>query len=281
MRDHRAEFRITTMGRVLEIHRSGFYAWVANPVPRRSTEDQKLLEQIRHFWNESDGGYGSPRICIDLRAAGVRCGRNRIAKLMRENGIPAIAKRNRRRGTYSRPEHASSNILDREFTHEQIDTAWATDITYIRTWEGWRYLAVVMDLASRRIIGWSMHRTMHRDLVVPALRSAVWRRRPTGAVLIHSDQGSQYASDDWIRFCNEHHLKRSMSRRGNAYDNAAVESFFASLKKERVRRRTYRTIAEARTEVVDYIEVFYNRKRRHEHLGGISPVEFEQGQLVA
>jgi putative transposase len=138
-----------------------------------------------------------------------------------------------------------------------------------------------MDLASRRIIGWSMQRTMHRDLVVQALLSAVWRRRPQQDVLVHSDQGSQYISDDWKRFCGDHHIIHSMSRRGNAYDNAAMESFFASLKKERVRRRTYRTIAEARTDVFDYVEVFYNRKRRHEHLGGMSPVEYEEKKLVA
>jgi putative transposase len=269
------------MCRVLEIHRSGFYAWLRNPLSRRAREDEWLVEQIRHFWNESDGTYGSPRIFLDLRGVGERCGKNRVAKLMRENGICAVAQRKRRNGSYATPEKAESNILDREFTRDELDTAWVTDITYIRTWEGWLYLAAVMDLASRRIIGWSMQRTMHSDLVLQALLSAVWRRRPKDAVIVHSDQGSQYGSDDWIRFCDEHNLVRSMSRRGNAYDNAAMESFFASLKKERVRRRTYRRIAEARADVFDYIEVFYNRKRRHEHLGGMSPVEFEEKKLVA
>lgn len=281
MRDHRTEFRVVTMCRVLGIHRSGFYAWLKNPLSRRAREDERLVEQIRHCWGESDGVYGSPRIFIDLRDAGVQCGKNRVAKLMSENGISAIAKRKRRNGSYAPPQPASANILDREFDQDELDTAWVTDITYIRTWEGWLYLAVVMDLASRRIIGWTMQRTMHRDLVIQALLSAVWRRRPKGQVLIHSDQGSLYASDDWIRFCDEHNLVRSMSRRGNAYDNVAMESFFASLNKERVRRRTYRTIVEARADVFDYIEVFYNRKRRLEHLGGMSPVEFEEKKLVA
>ena len=281
MRDHRTEFRVTTMCRVLGIHRSGFYAWLRNPVSQRGAEDERLVGQIRHFWEESDGVYGSPRIFIDLRENGERCGKNRVAKLMRENGITAIARRRRPRGSYVEPERAESNVLDRQFAQEELDTAWATDITYIRTWEGWLYLAVVMDLASRRIIEWSMQRTMHRDLVIQALLSAVWRRRPEQEVIIHSDQGSQFASDDWIRFCDAHGLIRSMSRRGNAYDNAAVESFFASLKKERVRRRTYRTTAEARADVFDYIEAFYNRKRRHEHLGAMSPVEFERKKLVA
>jgi len=269
------------MCRVLGIHRSGFYAWLKNPLSRRAREDARLVEHIRHFWNESNGAYGSPRIFLDLREVGVSCGRNRVAKLMRENGISAVPKRRRPNSSYVHPEKAQSNILDREFNHDQLDTAWVTDITYIRTWEGWLYLAAVMDLASRRIIGWSMQRTIHRDLVLQALLSAVWRRRPQQPVIVHSDQGSQYASDDWVRFCDEHNLVRSMSRRGNAYDNAAMESFFASLKKERVRRRTYRTIAEARADVFDYIEVFYNRKRRHEHLGGMSPVEFERKKLVA
>jgi len=281
MKDHRTEFRVTTMCRVLGIHRSGFYAWLRTPISQRREENERLVEQIRHFWNESDGVYGSPRIFMDLRENGERCGKNRVARLMREHGITAIAKPKKPTGRYAKPQQASANVLDRQFDHEQLDSAWATDITYIRTWEGWLYLAIVMDLSSRRIIGWSMQRTMHRDLVIQALLSALWRRRPERELIIHSDQGSQYASDDWVRFCEAHSLVRSMSRRGNAYDNAAVESFFASLKKERVRRRTYRTLAEARADVFDYIEVFYNRKRRHEHLGGLSPVEFEQRKLVA
>jgi putative transposase len=281
VRDHRTEFRVTTMCRVLGIHRSGFYAWLKNPVSHRSTENERLVEQIRHFWNERDGVYGSPRIFIDLRENGETCGKNRVAKLMREHGITAITRSKRRPGSYMKPEQASSNNLDGEFDQDELDTAWATDITYICTWEGWLYLAVVMDLSSRRIIGWLMQRTMHRDLVIQALLSALWRRRPEREVIIHSDQGSQYVRDDWIRFCDAHNLVRSMSRCGNDYDNAAVESFFASLKKERVRRRANRTLAEARSDVFDYIEVFYNRRHRHEYLDGMSPVESEEKKLVA
>ena len=269
------------MCRVLGIHRSGFYAWLKQPMSTREREDEHLLEHIRHFWNESDGTYGSPRVFLDLRAVGERCGRHRVARLMRANGISAAPKRRRPKGTYAKPEHARANLLNREFNRDELDTAWVTDITYIRTWQGWLYLAAAMDLASRRIVGWSMQRTMHRDLVVQALLSAVWRRRPQQDVLVHSDQGSQYISDDWKRFCSDHHIVHSISRRGNAYDNAAMESFFASLKKERVRRRTYRTIAEARADVFDYVEVFYNRKRRHEHLGRMSPVEYEEKKLAA
>ena len=269
------------MCRVLKVHRSGFYAWLKKPLSPRAEENDRLVDQIRHFWVESEGVYGSPRILNDLRDVGVKCGKNRVARLMRENGIVGVTKLRRPRGRYVDPPQAPSNVLDRDFDQDELNAAWVTDITYIRTWEGWLYLAVVMDLGSRRIVGWSMQNTMHRDLVIQALLSALWRRRPEREVIIHSDQGSQFSSDDWIRFCKSHNLVRSMSRRGNAYDNAAVESFFASLKKERVRRRTYKTRAEARADIFDYIEVFYNRKRRHAHLGGLSPVEYEQKKLVA
>lgn len=281
MRDYRTEFRVTTMCRVLKVNRSGFYAWLKKPLSARARENERLVEDIRYYWNQSEGVYGSPRIFIDLRAGGIRCGKNRVARLMRENGIAGVAKLRKPKGPYVEPAQASSNVLDRNFNQDELNAAWVTDITYIRTWEGWLYLAVVMDLGSRRIVGWSMQNTMHRDLVIQALLSALWRRRPAREVLIHSDQGAQYSSDDWIRFCDAHNLVRSMSRRGNPHDNAAVESFFASLKKERVRRRTYKTRAEARADIFDYIEVFYNRKRQHEHLGGLSPVEYEKKKLVA
>jgi len=163
-----------------------------------------------------------------------------------------------------------------EFDVACPDLAWATDITYIRTYEGWLYLCVVLDLYSRKIVGWSMKSTLARDLVLDALLMAVWRRRPKDSVIVHSDQGSQYGSDDWIRFCKAHNLQPSMSRRGNCYDNAAAESFFGSLKKERVRRRIYATRQDARADLFDYIEVFYNRSRRHSYLGQVSPTEYEK-----
>ena len=167
------------------------------------------------------------------------------------------------------------NILCQEFAVEQLNTTWVTDITHIPTLEGWLYVAMVMDLCSRRIVGWSMQATMHRDLVIQALLSARWRRMPTNTVIIHSDQGSQYASNDWSAFCRDNGFTPSMSRRGNCYDNAAMESFFASMKKERTRRYRYRTRDEAKSAIFDYVEVFYNRKRRHEYLGQRSPVDYE------
>jgi len=165
--------------------------------------------------------------------------------------------------------------LNREFSVSEPDVAWVTDITYIRTWQGWLYLAVVLDLYSRKVIGWSMKPSMHRDLVLDAVMMAVWRRKPKRSVIIHSDQGSQYGSDDWVRFCKTHNLNPSMSRRANCWDNAVAESFFSSLKKERIKKRIYKTRELARADIFDYIEVFYNRSRRHSHLGGVSPEAFE------
>ena len=171
---------------------------------------------------------------------------------------------------------AAPNRLQQQFTVDRSDSVWVTDITYIRTHEGWLYLAVVIDLYSRAVIGWSMQSTMKTEMVLDALLMAVWRRRPKQSVIIHSDQGSQFGSDDFSRWCNEHHLVPSMSRRGNCYDNAVAESFFSSLKKERVKRKIYGSRAEARADLFDYIEVFYNRKRRHSHLNQMSPMTFEQ-----
>lgn len=175
-----------------------------------------------------------------------------------------------------RPSLLAPNHLNRAFTVAQPDQVWVTDITYIRTWQGWLYLAVVIDLHSRKVVGWSMKPTLSRELALDALLMALWRRKPSGRVLVHSDQGSQYGSDDWRRFCQSHNLEPSMSRRGNCWDNAVAESFFSSLKKERIRKRIYKTRDLARSDVFDYIEAFYNRTRRHSHLGGISPEAFER-----
>ena len=183
------------------------------------------------------------------------------------------------RGPYGRPSIIAPNKLKREFTVDYPDRAWVTDITYIRTWQGWLYLAVVMDLFARKVVGWSMKPTLARELVLDAILMAVWRRKPKRKVLVHSDQGTQYGSDDWLRFCRDHDLEPGMSRRGNCWDNAVVESFFSSLKKERIKKRIYKTRELARADVFDYIDVFYNRKRRHSHLGGVSPEPFEQASI--
>jgi len=268
-----------TMCRVLRVQRSGFYAWLRQPVSARGREDLRLLGLIRSFYAESGGLYGSPRIHKDLREFGERCGENRVARLMKQDGIRA------QRG-YKRPRYKAGpatiiapNRVQQAFSIDQPNRVWVTDITYIRTYEGWLYLAVVIDLFSRHVVGWSMKPTLAREIVLDALLMAIWRRRPKQEVIIHSDQGSQYGSDDWLRFLKEHNLKPSMSRRGNCYDNAVVESFFSSLKKERIRRKIYATRAEARAEIFDYIEVFYNRTRRHSHLGQVSPAAYEAGSM--
>ena len=264
------------MCRLLRASRSGFYAWIHKPLSDRAIEDRRLLELIRDSYETSSGVYGSPRVFGDLREAGERCGRHRVARIMREQKIRAVRGYRAPRHIAGRPSIVAPNRLNREFTTSVADQAWATDITYIRTWQGWLYLAVVVDLYSRRVVGWSMKPTLAREIVLDALLMAVWGRKPANEVLVHSDQGTQYGSDDWQRFCRANNLQPSMSRRGNCWDNAVVESFFSSLKKERIKKRVYRTRDLARADIFDYIEMFYNRTRRHSHLGGVSPEAFER-----
>jgi len=267
------------MCRVFKVARSGFYAWLHKPLSNRAIEDQRLLVLVRASYAASHGVYGAPRVFLDLREAGQTCGRHRVARIMRINKIKAIRGYKAPRVIAGRPSIITANRLQREFTVDQPDRVWVTDITYIRTWQGWLYLAAVMDLYARKIVGWSMKPTLARELALDALLMAVWRRKPQHEVLVHSDQGSQYGSDDWLRFCRANHLQPSMSRRGNCWDNAVAESFFSSLKKERIRKRIYKTRDLARADIFDYIEVFYNRTRRHSHLGGVSPEAFERASF--
>ena len=208
--------------------RSGFYAWLHKPLSGRSIEDRRLLALIRASYAASADTYGSPRVFLDLRET---CGEHRVARIMRINKIKAIRGYKRPRLVPSQPSLILPNRLQRQFKAEHPNRVWVTDITYIRTWEGWIYLASVMDLFARKIVGWSMKPTLSRELVLDALLMAVGKRRPPHEVLVHSDQGSQYGSDDWRRFRRAHNLQRSMSRRGNCWDNAVAESFFSSLKK--------------------------------------------------
>ncbi|BCQ52295.1 transposase [Burkholderia gladioli pv. gladioli] len=274
--DHRHEFRVATMCRMLDVARAGYYHWLHFPMSDRDTEDQRLLGLIRDSYTASYGVYGARRVCCDLREVGEVCSKNRVAKIMQRNGIKAIRGYKSPRRAAGRPSILAPNRLNRQFTVEAADRAWVTDITYLRTWQGWLYLAVVLDLYSRKVVGWAMKPTLARELVLDALLMAIVRRQPKQSVLVHSDQGSQYGSDEWRRFCQSHKLEPSMSRRGNCWDNAVAESFFSSLKKERIRKRIYKTRDMARADVFDYIEVFYNRTRRHSHLGGLSPEAFEQ-----
>ena len=267
------------MCRALKVHRSGYYAWKINPLSKRATEDAVFLLEIKQSFEDSHGVYGSPRIHRDLREAGFRCGENRVARLMREAKLKSLRGYRKPRYKSGKPAIASPNRLQQQFDVEHADMAWVTDITYIRTYEGWLYVAVVIDLYSRAVVGWSMKPNMSTDIVLDALMMAVWRRQPKSPVIIHSDQGSQFGSDDFMRWCKDNNLVPSMSRRGNCYDNAVAESFFSSLKKERIRRSIYPTREEAKSEIFDYIEVFYNRKRRHSYLNQMSPMAFEKLQI--
>ena len=263
------------MCRVLRVQRSGFYAWLKEPLSNRSRDDRRLVGQIRKRFIASGGTYGSRWIHRDLNELGETCSVHRVARLMRLNGLRAQIGYKRRWIRSGEPGRVAPNRLNQEFSVESPNQAWVGDITYIRTYEGFLYLAIVIDLFSRRVVGWSMQPTMSRDLVMQALLSALWRRRPTGTVLVHSDQGSQYGSQDYLAFLNEHDLEPSMSRRGNCLDNAVAESFFSTLKKLRIRRRIYATRDEARADIFDFIELFYNSQRRHSHVGGVSPQQFE------
>ena len=271
---HRREYPVQTMCQVLEVAPSGYYEWLQNPISNRAREDARLLRLIRASFVASHGIYGAPRVFLDLREAGETCSKHRVERLMRENGLRALHGYRTRRVSVSKPAILIPNVLKRQFTVTKPNRAWVTDITYIRTWQGWLYLAVIMDLYSRRIVGWAARATIHRELVLDAVLMAVRRRRPRRA-LIHSDQGTQYGSDAWRRFCKSLHLEPSMSRRGNCWDNAVAESFFSSLKKERIKKHIYKDRETATKDIADYIESFYNRTRRHSHLGGVSPEEFE------
>lgn len=276
---HRLQFSVRTMCRLLDVHPSGFYAWIKNPLSRRANEDKRQTALLRKAWDESGKVYGYRKLHDDLLDQGETCCPNRVARLSRIAGIKAQIGYKSRPGIYGgRPSVVVDNTLDRQFDVKAPDTAWVTDITYIRTCEGFAYLAVVIDLYSRRVIGWAMQSRQTTDVVLQALLMAVWRRKPKNEVLIHSDQGSQFTSMDWASFLKHHNLVHSMSRRGNCHDNAVAESFFNLLKRERIRRRVYRSRDEARQDVFDYIEMFYNPKRKHAKNGMLSPVEFEKQQ---
>ena len=261
---------------MLTVHPSGFYAWLKRPFSKRALEDERQTELLKAAWKDSGKVYGYRKLHDDLQDQGEACCPNRVARLTRMAGIKAQIGYRRRAGTYGgKPSIVVDNTLDRRFNVTAPDTAWVTDITYIKTTEGFAYLAVVIDLYSRRVVGWSMQSRQTTDLVLQALLMAVWRRKPTGKVLIHSDQGTQFTSIDWISFLKQHNLEHSMSRRGNCHDNAVAESFFNLLKRERIRRKTYRTRDDARQDVFDYIEMFYNPQRKHVRNGMLSPIEFE------
>ncbi len=272
----RHRYPIRMMCRLLNVSRSGYYAWRTRPESARVKRDRELIPQIKRIYAQSKGVYGSPKIHAELIDEGYRVGRHKVAQLMRLERLRGCPKRRFRVTTQRDPAHAvAKNLLKQNFSTDAPNQRWVADITYLSTHQGWLYLAVVMDLYSRRIVGWSMSRRMSRRLVIDALRMAVGARQPDRDLVHHSDRGGQYTSDDFRNELAKHGIKCSMSSTGNCYDNAVAESFFGLLKRERVNRVRYRTRDEARADVFDYIEVFYNRKRRHGYLGNISPADFE------
>lgn len=267
------------MCRVLMVHVSGFYAWLKEPFSKRALNDVRQTELIRQAWADSGKIYGYRKLTGDLRDQGEQVSENRVARLASLAGITAQIGYKRRPGRHGgKPSIAAENRLDRQFDVTAADKVWVTDITYVKTHEGWLYLAVVIDLFSRRVVGWSAQSRMSTDLALQALLAAVWRRKPKTKVMIHSDQGSQFTSREWRAFLEHHNLEASMSRRGNCHDNAVAESFFQLLKRERIRRKIYQTRDEARQDLFEYIEMFYNPIRKHTKNGMLSPVEFEKAQ---
>jgi transposase InsO family protein len=280
---HRQEFEITVMCRVLQVSRSGYYAWRRRPVSAREMANQQLTQQIEEIHQRSRQTYGSPRIQAELADNGVTCGHNRVARLMQQAGLRAKQKRKFKVTTTNSVHNypVAPNLLDQDFEASRPNEKWIGDITYIATDEGWLYLAAVMDLYSRRIIGWAMGDSLERWLPLAALQMAIETRQPPPGLLHHSDRGSQYASDDYQAVLTKHQMQSSMSRTGNCYDNAPIESFFGTLKTELVHHRHYATRAEAKTDIFEYIEVFYNRFRRHSTLDNLCPILFENLPIAA
>jgi putative transposase len=274
----RANHDIALLCRMLKVSRQGFYAWLRRKPCRRQRRDGTLLQHIRRSFDGSRGRYGAPRVHKDLTAEGVSTSRKRIARLMRQHGFvarpprrPFVRTTDSRHGFGVAPNH-----LDRAFTPEGPNQVWASDITYIPTRQGWLYLAVVLDLYSRRVVGWSMQPYLDRRLVLSALQMAIDTRRPAPGLLHHSDRGVQYACAEYQRLLADAEIVPSMSRKADCWDNAVVESFFSTLKQELVYRQTFTTFVQARSAIFEYVEGFYNVRRRHSTLGYLSPMQYEQ-----
>lgn len=275
--EEKAAFPVRLLCRTLQVSRAGFYAWQGRPPAPRARADNRLGLEIAAIHAESRERYGSPRVHAELADRGCRISRKRVARLMRARGLAARRRRRVRVTTHSRhPFPVAPNVLARQFERPQPDRAWVTDITYIPTGEGWLYLAVLLDLCSRLAVGWAMSERLTDDLTLDALGMALARRCPPQGLLHHSDRGSQYASGDYQRVLAQHGIVGSMSRRGNCWDNAVAESFFATIKVELVHDAAWATRAAARAELVEYLEVFYNGQRRHSALGYLSPRAFER-----
>lgn len=280
---NRVAWPVDVLCGALGVSRSGFYAWRTRPKSERGRTDASILRTIRASFELTDGTYGARRMLGDVRDAGHVCGRQRVARLMRSSALRARPRRRARPvDSGSRALHAvAPNVLDRQFMATAPNQKWVADFTYLWTSEGWLFVAAVIDLYSRRVVGWSMNAAMTTQLVTDALLMAIWRRGATDSLLHHSDQGSQYTSEAFRRLLNDLGVTCSMSRSGNVWDNSVMESFFSTLKTERTNRKRYESRNAARADVFDYIERFYNPTRRHSTLGNVSPVAFERATAVA
>lgn len=278
---HRGVWPVSWMCDALGVSRSGFHAWLTRPRSDRSIRDEELSAAIRASFLRSDRTYGARRIWHDLLEEGYACGLHCVERLMRQAAFRARPKRRQPPKDQGTRSVIAANVLEREFEADGPNQKWVADFTYVWTAEGWLYVAVVIDLFSRRVVGWSMSDQMTSQMVTDALIMAIWRRGRPQELMHHSDQGSQYTSEPFQRLMADHGITCSMSRSGNVWDNAAMESFFSSLKTERIKRKTYRTRKQARADVFDYIECFYNPKRRHSTIGYLSPITFEERAMKA
>ena len=279
---HRDQFTVARMCRQLEVSRSGYCQWRKRQPSERSIANTALDAEVAAIHKGSQCSYGRPRIVRNLRDRGFQVSHERIRKSLNRQGLRTVYKRPYRLTTDSdHPHPIASNLLDRRFDGWRMNQAWVADITYVETEEGWLYLACVMDLASRRIVGWSMSDRMKTDLVTQALKSAYWLRKPNAGLMMHTDRGSQYASTHHRKLIKDYQMVQSMSRRANCWDNAPMESFFKTLKVERLHRIRYPSRAQARLDIVDWIEGFYNRKRLHSAIGYMTPIDVERSSLTA
>ncbi len=273
-----ATYPITLLCRVLGVARSGYYAWQRRGVAARAQADQVLTEQISAIHEQSRGTYGAPRVHAELQVRGVRCGSKRVARLMRQAGLVGGQRRQRVRTTVADPSQPPApNVVNRDFTALASERLWVGDLTYVPTWEGWLYLAVLLDAFSRRVVGWAMADHLRTDLALDALQMALTSRRPAPGLIHHTDRGCQYTAEAYQAALAAHGITPSMSRVGDCYDNALAESFLATLKGELVDTQPWPTRRAARQAIFEWIEVFYNRQRRHSSLGYLSPVAFEEG----
>jgi transposase InsO family protein len=275
--DHRETFEVGCMCNVLSVSRSGYYAWSKRPQSQRSTENRELQDKIRVLHAASHGIYGAPKIHKDLVDAGISCGKNRVARIMRNAGIRSRVKKKFKATTNSKHKLAvAPNVLNQGFTAKAADRIWAGDITYIATDQGWLYLAVLLDLFNHKVLGWATSSKINAELVTDALKMALSHRKVQPGLVHHSDRGSQYASADYQQLLAEHGIVCSMSRKGNCYDNAVVESFFSRLKSEWTNHYHYQTRQEAIESLFYYIEIFYNRKRRHASINYVTPQQYDE-----